>query len=47
MVVCGMDLAHRLGVKRRELIPLANGITAANNQGIELLGGILITITGR
>ena len=47
LVVCGMDLAHRLGVKRRELIPLANGITAANNQGIELLGGILITITGR
>ena len=41
-----MDLAHKLGVKRRELIPLANGITAANNQEIDLLGGILITITG-
>ena len=46
MVVCGIDLVHKLGVKRGELIPLANGINAANNQGIELLGGILITITG-
>ena len=45
MVVCGIDLVHKLGVKRGELIPLANGINAANNQGIELLGGILITIT--
>ena len=41
-----MDLGHRLGVKRIEFIPLVNGITAANNQVIELLGGILITITG-
>ena len=46
MVVCGIDLVHKLGVKRGELIPLANGINAANNQGIELLGGIRITIIG-
>ena len=46
MVVCGINLVHKLGVKRKELIPLANGINAANNQGIKLLGGILITITG-
>ena len=47
MVVCGMDLVHRMGVKRRDLIPLANGVTAANNQGIKLLGGVLVTITGK
>ena len=46
MVVCGINLVDKLGVKKGELIPLANGINAANNQGIELLGGILITITG-
>ena len=47
MVVCGMGLVHKMGLKRRDLIPLANGIRAANNQGIKLLGGILITITGK
>ena len=32
MVVSGSNLVNKLGVKRKELIPLANGINAANNQ---------------
>ena len=47
MVVGGMNLVHSLGLTRRELIPLATKVNVANNSGLGLLGGILITITGR
>ena len=47
MVVGGMNLVHSLGLTKRELIPLATKVNVANNSGLGLLGGILITITGR
>ena len=47
MTVAGMNLVHSLGLTKRELIPLATKVNAANNSGLGLLGGILITITGK
>ena len=47
LVVGGMNLVHSLGLTKRELIPLATTVNVANNSGLSLLGGILITITGR
>jgi hypothetical protein len=47
LVVVGMNLVHSLGLTKRELIPLATKVNVANNSGLGLLGGILITITGR
>ena len=45
MVVAGMDLAHRLGVGRKELFPVSSSIRAANSEGLRLVGGLLITIS--
>ena len=47
MTVAGLNLVHSLGITRRELIPLATKVNAANNSGLGLLGGILITIAGK
>ena len=46
MTVAGLNLVHSLGVTKRELIPLSSKVNAANNQGLGLLGGLLITISG-
>ena len=35
-----------MGVTKKELIPLSNGISTADNEGLGLLGGILVNITG-
>ena len=37
---------HRLRIMKRELIPLSNRVSTANNAGLTLLGGILVNITG-
>ena len=47
MVVAGVPQLHRLGVTKRELIPLSNGISAADNSGLGLLGGVLVNIAGQ
>ena len=47
LVVGGMNLVHSLGMTKRELIPLATAVNVANNSGLSLLCGILITITGK
>ena len=46
MVVAGPAQMHSLGITKRELIPLSNGISTADNEGLGLLGGILINISG-
>ena len=45
MVVAGMNLDHSMGITRRELIPLATKVNAASDNGLGLIGGMLITIT--
>ena len=45
MMVCGMDLPHKLGVTRKELFPVASGIKAANSEGLKLVGGLLVTVS--
>ena len=47
MVVAGVAQLHKLGVTKKELIPLSNGIRSADNSGLVLLGGILVNITGK
>ena len=47
MVVGGVDLIHSLGLTKKDLIPLATGVNAANRQSIGLLGSVLITVTGK
>ena len=46
MVVAGPAQLHSLGVTKKELITLSNGISTADNAGLGLLGGILVNITG-
>ena len=47
MVVAGISLVHSLGVKKGELFPVTAGIKAANSEGLQLLGGMFITISAR
>ena len=47
MVVAGLPQLHRLGITKKELIPLSNGISAADNSGLGLLGGVLVNISGQ
>ena len=47
MVVAGVPQLHGLGVTKKELIPLSNGISAADNSGLGLLGGVLVSISGQ
>ena len=46
MTVVGLKFSHSLGITKSELIPLSHGVNAANNQGLGLLGGALITFSG-
>ena len=45
MVVAGMDLVHKMGITKRELFPVTNGIRAANSEGLKLIGGLLINVS--
>ena len=47
MVVSGMNLVHALGITRRELIPLETRVNAAGENGLGLLGGMMVTITAQ
>ena len=47
MLVGGVDIIHSLGLTKKDLIPLATEVNAANRQSMGLLGGVLITITGK
>ena len=47
MVVAGVPQLHKLGITKKELIPLSNGIRSADNSGLGLLGGILLNISGQ
>ena len=47
MVVAGPAQLHKMGITKRELIPLSNGISTADNEGLGLLGGVLVNITGQ
>ena len=47
MVVAGPTQLHKLGITKKELIPLSNGVSVADNEGLGLLGGILVNITGQ
>ena len=47
MVVAGVPQLHKLGITKKELIPLSNGIRSADNSGLGLLGGILVNISGQ
>ena len=44
MTVAGMNLVHSLGITRRELIPVATNVNAAGANGLNLVGGMFITI---
>ena len=46
LTVAGVKLIHSMGITKSELIPLANGVNAANNAGLGLLGGAFITFSG-
>ena len=46
MVVAGPNQMHQLGITKRELIPLSNGVSSADNTGLGLLGGLLLNIEG-
>ena len=46
MAVAEPDSIHRMGVKRRELIPLASEVNAANVTSLPFLGGLLVSISG-
>ena len=46
MTVVGVKFTHSLGITKSELIPLSHGVNAANNLGLGLLGGVLITFSG-
>ena len=46
MTVVGMRFIHSLGLTKSELIPLSHGVNAANNLGLGLLGGALVTFSG-
>ena len=39
-----MNLVHSLGITRRELIPVATNVNAAGANGLNLVGGMFITI---
>ena len=45
MTVGSLELAHALGVTKRELIPLASRVNVANAAELGLLGGMLIRVT--
>ena len=47
MLVGGLDIIHSLGLTKKDLIPLAMEVNAANKQSMGLLGGVLLTITGK
>jgi hypothetical protein len=47
MVVAGVSLIHKLGITKKELIPLANGVSTADNAGLGMIGGVLITVSGQ
>ena len=47
MTVAGMRFIHSLGITKSELIPLSHGVNAANNSGLGLLGGALVTFSGK
>ena len=47
MTVAGPALIHSLGIKKKELIPLASGVSTADNAGLGMLGGVMINISGR
>ena len=47
MTVTGLKFIHSLGVTKSELIPLSHGVNAANNSGLGLLGGVLVTFSGK
>ena len=47
MVVAGPTQLHKLGITKKELIPLSNGVSVADNEGLGLLGGLLVNITGQ
>ena len=44
MTVAGMNLVHSLGITRRKLIPVATNVNAAGANGLNLVGGMFITI---
>ena len=46
LTVSGVQFIHNLGVKKSELIPLAHGVTTANNAGLGLIGGVLVEFYG-
>ena len=46
-VAAGMGLVHSLGLKRKDLIPVSLQLSAANSTDMDVLGAILITITGQ
>ena len=47
MVVAGPPQLHKMGITKRELIPLSGGVNTADNAGLGLLGGVLVNITGQ
>ena len=46
LTVSGRDFVKKLGVKESELIPLSHGVSVANNAGLGLIGGALVTFSG-
>ena len=46
ITVVGINLAHSLGIKKSELIPLSHGVNPANNTSLKLMDGLLTTFSG-
>ena len=45
LTVVGLSLIHQMGLTKSELIPLAHGVSTANNAGLKLLGGAFMEFT--
>ena len=42
----GLNVMHRLGLKKKDLIPVQKGVQAANGEEINILGALLLKFTG-
>ena len=47
MVVLGLNTVHKMGLKQENLVPVGLKIKAANTGGLNLLGGVLVRISGK
>ena len=47
MTVAELGFSHSLGITKSELIPLSHWVNAANNSGLGMLGGAVVTFSDK